>query len=501
MTRPLRILLIEDSEEDAELLLAEIENGGFDIAHRRVDSAKAIVDALATNQWDIVISDYTLPQFNGLEAIEIVRQHDPDLPFIITSGNIGEDIAVEAMRAGAHDYLMKNNLSRLTPAIDRELRESRLRRDARQTRIQLEDNEARFRAIVSNIPGMVFQIHTKPHGALSFSYVSEGSKRLLELTPQQLQDDSARFFDRLIDRDESSLLTRLMQSAQPLLWEGRIRSLSGDSHRWIEMRMSPYHCGNDLIQWDGILDDISQRKHVELELLRSRSQLSALSSHLQKVKETERTSIAREVHDNIGGNLTAIKIDLLWLTNRIQKTDSEALEKVQSLEFLTDRTMAITSRIARDLRPPLLDLGVLAAVEWEASEFGKRMNIPCTVHCSDEDLAVDPDLANALFSIFREILTNISKHAGATRVAVELEADGTACTLSVTDNGRGFTQTDLLKDKSFGLRGMLERARHLGGEIRFSGGPGKGMKVTASLPLNGGAQPPDSLNNLSGSLW
>ncbi len=489
MTRPLRIMLIEDSEDDAELLLAEIENGGFDVAHVRVDTAQGVVDALTQGPWDIVISDYTLPQFNGLKAIEIVQQRDPDLPIIITSGNIGEDIAVEAMRAGAHDYLMKNNLSRLTPAIERELRESEARRNARQVRLQLEGNEAQFRAIVSNIPGMVFQLNTTPHGAVSFSYVSEGSRRLLELTPQQLQQDSALFFERLIDKTESGLLSRLMQSAPVLLWEGRIRSLSGVTSRWLEVSMSPHPSGNGLTQWDGILDDISQRKHVELELLRSRSQLSALTSHLQQVKETERTSIARDVHDNIGGNLTAIKIDLLWLSHRI--TYPEVREKVHALEGLIDSTMAITSRIARDLRPPLLDLGLLAAVEWEASEFAKRMALPCTVHCNNEDIALEPDLANALFSIFRETLTNISKHAGATRVEVALAADGTTCTLSVTDNGCGFSQTDLLKDQSFGLRGMLERARNLGGDIKFIGGPGIGMTVIASLPLQAG-QPPDN---------
>ncbi len=504
MTRPLRMLLIEDSEEDAELLLTEINNSGYDVTHTRVESAEATIDALATGQWDIVISDYTLPRFNGLAAIEIVRQHDPDLPFIITSGNIGEDIAVEAMRAGAHDYLMKNNLSRLTPAIDRELRESKLRRDARRAQVQLEENEARFRAIASNIPGMVFQLMANTNGTLSFSYVSAGSNQLLDLAPHELREDSARFFDRLLDQDVSGLRSRIMASAQSLRsfsWEGCIRALSGDTVSWITARMSPHRLGNDMIQWDGILEDISQRKQMEMELLQSQQRLSALSSHLQKAKEAERMSIAREVHDDIGGNLTAIKIDLLWVINHIGNTDPEALAKMHSLEFLTDRTLEITSRIASDLRPPLLDLGLLAAMEWEASEFAKRMGIPCTIQCDDDDIAVNPEFANALFSVFRETLTNISKHAKATRVNVKLRVDDASCTLSVTDNGCGFTQTDLLKSKSFGLRGMLERARNLGGEIRFNGGPGKGTTVIACLPLQVTAPLPESFDNKIGSLW
>jgi signal transduction histidine kinase len=248
--------------------------------------------------------------------------------------------------------------------------------------------------------------------------------------------------------------------------------------------MRPRPLDHDRAQWDGIMENMSQRKQAEGELLQSRQQLSALSAHLQKAKEIERTRIAREVHDDIGGNLTALKIDLLWLNNRIDKKRADLLEKGRSLEALVDRTMEITSRIARDLRPPLLDLGLVAAIEWEATEFEKRMEIPCIVTCKSEDEPVDPDLGNAAFSIFREILTNISKHAAATKVAVELSTDDAMLSMQIIDNGRGIAHTDLLKKGSFGLRGMLERARNLGGEIRFEGKPGAGTIITVHLPLD-----------------
>ena len=196
-------------------------------------------------------------------------------------------------------------------------------------------------------------------------------------------------------------------------WEGRIRSASSQIIKWIEIRLSPRLLKGNLIQWEGIIENISQRKQAEIELVQSRQQLSALSAHLQKAKEIERTRIAREVHDDIGGNLTAIKIDLVWLLNRIGKKQTQLLEKTHGLVSLTDRTMEITSRIARDLRPPLLELGLVAAIEWEAAEFQKRMEIPCVVHCASEHVAASPELAQALFSVFREILTNISKHASA----------------------------------------------------------------------------------------
>ena len=497
MTEPLRLLLIEDSEDDAELLLTDIRHGGYAPIYRRADTADATREALASELWDIVICDYTMPQFNALAALKIVQQHDPDLPVIINSGNIGEDLAVEAMRAGARDYVMKNDRSRLLPAIERELHEHEVRRAGRQAQRELEENEARFRAIVSNVPGVVFQLQRGGPCGYRFPYVSEGCNTLLELTPRELQDNSNLFCELVLDGGGALLRRRIAESAatmQPVSWEGRIRVASGDFIKWIEIRMRPRPLDVDQVQWDGIMENISQRKQAETELLRSRQQLSALSAHLQKAKEIERTSIAREVHDNIGGNLTALKIDLLWLNNRIDRNRGDLLEKARSLEGLVDRTMEITSRIARDLRPPLLELGLVAAIEWEAAEFQKRMEIPCIVNCKSEDLPVDPELANAAFSIFREILTNISKHAAATKVLVELSTDDTLLCMKIIDNGRGMAHSDLLKRGSFGLRGMLERARSLGGEIRFDGAPGTGTgtAITALLPLDPITHPPEN---------
>ncbi len=495
MTQPLRILLIEDSEDDAELLLAEIEHGGYTPIHRRADTAAATLEALKSELWDIVICDYTMPQFSGLAALQLVRQHDPDLPFIINSGNIGEDIAVDAMRAGAHDYVMKSNLSRLMPAIERALRESVLRRLGRQAQRELEENEARFRAIVTNVPGVVFQLHADGKGGYRFPYISEGSIPLLELTPTELQDDANLFWDLVISGGPElhNQIAASSRTLRALSWEGRIRVASGDIVKWIEIRMHARPLANDRVQWDGIMENISQRKQAENELLQSRQQLSALSAHLQKAKEIERTRIAREVHDDIGGNLTALKIDLLWLSNRLDSKREDLKDKARSLEALVDRTMEITSRIARDLRPPLLELGLVAAIEWEAAEFQKRMEIPCVVSCKNEDLPVDPDLGNAAFSIFREILTNISKHAAATMVEVELSTDDTMLAMKIIDNGRGMAHSDLLKKGSFGLRGMLERARNLGGEIRFEGESGAGTTITALLPLDPISLPVESL--------
>ena len=123
MKQPLRVLLVEDSDDDSILLLRQLKRGGYEVVHKRVESAGEVNDALAKEVWDVVISDYAMPGFSGLDALRIVQEHGLDIPFILVSGQIGEDMAVSAMKAGAHDYLMKDKLARLVPAVERELRE------------------------------------------------------------------------------------------------------------------------------------------------------------------------------------------------------------------------------------------------------------------------------------------------------------------------------------------------------------------------------------------
>ncbi len=159
--RDLRVLIVEDSEDDVLLLLRELRRGGYDPAYERVDTPAAMHAALDRQVWDIVISDYSMPHFSGLAALTLVRERGLDLPFLLVSGTIGEDSAVAAMRAGAHDYLTKDNLTRLAPAIARELQEAEMRRARRRAEEQLRQAEARYRTLVERIPGSTYK-KTRP---------------------------------------------------------------------------------------------------------------------------------------------------------------------------------------------------------------------------------------------------------------------------------------------------------------------------------------------------
>jgi two-component system, NarL family, sensor histidine kinase UhpB len=467
LTTELQILLIEDSPDDAELVRRELLQAGLAPAVHRVDTAAGVTEALERGNWDIVISDYNLPGFSGTEALELLRARSPYIPFIVVSGRIGEEDAVTLMKAGADDYVMKDKLARLAPAVERSLREAQNRVDSRIAQLALRESEARFKAIVSNMPGMVFQLEFGNEGSPTFTYVSDGCQALLGAPPQLLLQDASAFFERILPGDMGSFMESMrlayMQRGN-WNWEGRIRLALSDEIKWVDLRSRSRLHSDYGMCWEGIISNITQNKLADLEIRRSREDLGRLSAHVESVKEQERSRIAREIHDDLGGTLTAIKIMLMRLSTGLAPEAAETLRRLHSTEALVDNAMNVTRRIATELRPSILDLGIVAAIEWQAAEFDKHMDINCQVTCAHKEIQLDSKISIALFRIFQEALTNIAKHAGAQRVEVELEADDDNVMLHVHDNGYGIASADLSKPQAFGILGMQERARNLGGE-------------------------------------
>jgi len=485
MKKPLRILLAEDSPADAELVEYELRTA-YDPLITRVDNAVDMARELVAGTWDIVISDYYMPGFGALAALKVARESGRNLPFIIVSGNMGEDFAVEAMRAGADDYVMKRNLSRLVPAVERELRDAEARAAARRAEQRLLEHQAIMEGLVSHFPGVVFQLITDAAGGYKFSHVSRGSIELLELPPARLESDSAAFLALLPKPDAQRLAGEMQRSIDvlsPVNWEGRVRTAESATIKWVNMRLRPRRIAGGTLAWEGFMANISKSKEHELEMIDSRKRMRELTTHLENAKEHERARIARELHDDIGGNLTAIKIDVLWLAERIGAADAKVHTKLCALESLVDQTAASITRIGQDLRPGILDLGLIAAIEWQAADFSNRTGVATAVTVKrDDQLELEPETEMALFSIFRETLTNIAKHARASHVKISLEDLDGEIELSVTDNGHGIAPADRLKPTSFGLRGMEERAAQLGGTVSVLGAHPRGTCVAVRVP-------------------
>ena len=462
-----RILLVEDSPDDAELVKQVLRQAGLAPLLHRVDSAAALIEALARERWDLVISDCNLPGFSGAEALQLLRAHSAYIPFIVVSGHIGEEEAVALLKSGADDYVMKDRLARLVPAVERSLREAQNRLESRIAQLALRESEARFKAIVSNMPGMVFQLELGDDGSPSFTYVSDGCLALFGAPAALLRQNADAFFDRILPEDLPSFAESMHTAFRRRgnwNWEGRIRIAGSNEAKWVDLRSRSRLHNDSRMCWEGIISNITHNKVADLEIRRSREDLGRLSAHVEAVKEQERSRIAREIHDGLGGTLTAIKIMLMRLCKGLAPEAKEALQRLRSTEALVDTAMEVTRRIATELRPGILDLGIVAAIEWQAAEFENRMDIGCQVTCAHKEILLDNKISIALFRIFQEALTNIAKHAGATRVEVELEADTDNVMLQVHDNGCGIASEDLAKPQAFGILGMRERARNLGGE-------------------------------------
>lgn len=350
----------------------------------------------------------------------------------------------------------------------------------------LQESEARFRAIVSNTPGLVYQFLRKDDGSISYPYLSVGCHALLGITADQLRADPSLFVKLILPEDRQSYLDSMQASAASMKtwnWEGRIWIERWKDIKWINLRSTPRALPGEGMQWAGIMTNITKSKLEEEEIKRSRAQLAELSAHVETVKENERMRIARELHDELGGNLTAIKMALALLTRRLPPDEAQLLEKAAYVDSLVDRTIEAVHRISVDLRPSILDFGIVAAIEWQVKEFEKQLGIPCEFLSNKKDIELHPDQSTALFRIFQEALTNIGKHAGASRVSIRLARTNRSVKLEITDNGRGIDATDRLKPKSFGIRGMIERANALGGQLSVSNGPEGGTVVALRIPL------------------
>ena len=224
------------------------------------------------------------------------------------------------------------------------------------------------------------------------------------------------------------------------------------------------------------------------DLEKSHQQMRALAAHLQSIRERERASLAREMHDVLGQSLTSLKIEISWLAKKLHGVNDVNLppldEKLIEIGHLLNETIVSVKSLSTELRPGVLDkFGLEAALEWQCEEFGRRSGIECEWTIPQEKLSITPQRSTALFRIFQEALTNVARHSQATRVRVDLRQEGPQVVLTIIDNGRGITSEERNAPDSLGLLGMRERTEYLGGTFAVIGAPGKGTTVTVRLPL------------------
>jgi PAS domain S-box-containing protein len=234
-----------------------------------------------------------------------------------------------------------------------------------------------------------------------------------------------------------------------------------------------------------IKEDITRHKAMDKRLRESHNRLRSFAERLQMIREEERATIAREIHDDLGQSLTALKMDISWVKNN-PEIDAEAKTAIfEKMLDLTNSTIQTVKRIATELRPGILDdLGLVPAIEWQAAEFQNRFKIKCNVSINKSDIIIKDEISIAVFRIFQETLTNVARHSGATKVDVNLIFyDDNKLIIDIADNGVGIEQEQINSSKSLGLFGMRERVNILNGKMEIIGEPGKGTKVRVSIPI------------------
>jgi signal transduction histidine kinase len=349
---PIRILHLEDSELDHEIVRQTLRRAGMPCELERVERLDDFVRALRERPFDAILADYRLPGFTALDAWQAIQDVPHLPPFILLSGAIGETAAVEAIRQGMGDYLLKDDLGKLAHVIERAIEVQQARRE---------------------------------------------------------------------------------------------------------------------------------REHAVEELAASEQRLARFAEHLQMSIEQERAAIAREIHDDIGGSLAAIQFDLSWLGRH--HSDAETQAHVQAATSMLQHAVGASQRIMLNLRPAILDQGLEAAVEWLAREFERRTGIHTTVRTAVRRPGFDKAVQLTAYRAAQEALTNISKHARCNEVRIELSDAEGVLTLEITDNGQGITADERDKPRSFGLKGLQERARTVGGWLDISSREGQGTSITLSVPL------------------
>lgn len=351
---------------------------------------------------------------------------------------------------------------------------------------QVSEREIRLEQIVAKVPGLLFQMRQGSTGLIQFSFLSESCEKLLGIPPESLYANARQLFAQIIDEDRESWASQLRESAEKLevlSWEGRIRIDSWKDTKWISLRATPEDDGENGIQWTGLMTNVSKSKCHEHSLRQSRVELADLYVYLNHEREEEHAHIRQTLHDDLGGNLSALKMMLTYLWETAPDT-SEFLTQKPYIEKLISRSLQSVLQISTEIRPGILDAGIVAALDWLATEQENQTGIHYELRCNADEIALDPALATNLFRIAQAACANIREYAQASAAEIHLYDGCSELLMEIIDNGKGYpaspqTNTPL----NYRLHEMRERVTLSGGSFSMASRPGKGSLISLRVPL------------------
>lgn len=482
----LRILLLEDSPADAELELAALAAAGLDCNADLAQGREDFERLFRAGSYDAVLADYSLPDYTGLNALARVRAAEPLLPFILVSGALGEERAVETLRSGASDFVLKDNLGRLAPTLVRALEESRQRRAHHQTLLALELSERRYRAIVEDQSELI--IRTLPD--LTVTFVNGAFCRYFGRAQDQVLGRSLLEFAPPGDQHGAKRWLERISVAAPSHERDSPAFDANGSERWLHWAARGlFGADGALTEIQAVGRDVTELKRAMDDLGTARERLQRLSRRLLEVQESERRHLARELHDDIGQGLTALKLNLESLA---RGRDGVALAvRVDEALQTARHTIERVRQLSVNLRPLQLDdLGLAAALRSHLDRQAKLGNLVPHFEIQEAPVKLSPDIETACFRVAQESINNVLRHANATQIWLRLFVAGERLALSVRDDGAGFdvaaAQRRAAAGESLGVVSMEERVALAGGNFQIQSAPGQGTVVVASFPFGTG---------------
>lgn len=354
-----KILFLEDSTDDVDLMVSQLHEAAVDCEYKRTYKKKEFLQAVNDFKPHIILADYSLPMFTGMEAFRMLKRKGINIPFILVTGALSENMALECVKEGVDDFILKSSFGRLPTAINKAMQRKRI------------ENE---------------------------------------------------------------------------------------------------------------------KERMARELKRSHVDLQKLTERLQVMREEERQNMARDIHDELGQVLTGLKIDISMLWKKISCSKGynslDIEEEFNGIIKLVNQVMQSVRRIYSGLRPEILDeLGIVEAIRWQCQEFESRNKIACIANLDVEHLEVDANFSIALYRIVQEALTNVARHAAASKVEVLLTLNEDTLLLRITDDGIGISPDHESHGDALGIIGLRERVRFLKGKFMINGKPGKGTRLLVKVPL------------------
>lgn len=347
--------------------------------------------------------------------------------------------------------------------------------EKKKIEIEIKQNEEKYKTLVEQAidaialydeTGKVLDVNTGSVNLLGYTKEELIGMSLKEiLTEEEIVLNPVRY--DILQKGKSTIKQRRMRRKDSSIVETEVRSQRLPDGRFLS-----------------VIRDLTERIEAERELTESYEAIRNLTAHIQNIREEERTSIAREIHDELGQQLTVLKMDVSWLRKKMGVSDEVVKHKFIDLIAMLDETVNTVRRISSELRPSLLDdLGLVAAMEWQLGEFEKRSGLNASFIHSGEDLQLPDLIRTALFRIFQESLTNVARHADADLVTVTITKKNDKLVLSIADNGKGFDKQKVSEKKTLGILGMKERVLMIGGEYEIKSNLGQGTEVFVQIPL------------------